>query len=262
MLSSWSPPLLRDRLSRLRVQLRVAGPRWGQLVPPPSQRSGSSCRRHAPRVVSSPPAPRLRTATGSLVYLCPLVSPECEFCGSALPLGSSDECISDECEACGRDCRYSELRWEAEAAQDEYATLAGTTLRNSGVGPTTDWEPPWLAGAWRQPDAPSDPAGEQSPWWTEEGGWRDRHAAATTMVAMAATEAAAAAAAAAPPAAPPAPAPPAPAPAGPTIKWGKAGAGEWQPICTECAPLPCASTSHFKNDDERAWWVGVLGRLN
>ena len=45
----------------------------------------------------------------------------------------------------------------------------------------------------------------------------------------------------------------------PSISWGKPGDNEWQMVdCPQCAPLPCQSTSHFKSDEEREWWVNML----
>ena len=87
---------------------------------------------------------RLRTHGGAdgaisgLIYLAvrsdgqPRAAIECERCGAALP-------ASDKCAGCGLDHRYSAKTQDAiEAAQNEYAALAGQTLWSDGIRPRDD----------------------------------------------------------------------------------------------------------------------------
>ena len=87
---------------------------------------------------------RLRTHGGAdgaisgLIYLAvtadgaPRPAVPCERCGAALP-------ASDKCAGCGLDHRYSAKTQDAiEAAQIEYAALAGQTLWSDGIRPRDD----------------------------------------------------------------------------------------------------------------------------
>ena len=145
---------------------------------------------------------------------------------AALPAGQ------EEC-ACGKDNRYETTFWEvSEAVETAWEELDGVTLVSGGgaVCREDDW-PPW----WPEPPEPlqaKKPPFLSAPGWTAAGGWVARHGGT---------------------AAPTEPAP---------IRWGSAGSGDWQLMpCPQCAPLPCASSGHFKSDEERDWWVKMLGRM-
>mmetsp|Transcript_48177 Transcript_48177/g.151385 ORF Transcript_48177/g.151385 Transcript_48177/m.151385 type:complete len:151 (+) Transcript_48177:78-530(+) len=135
----------------------------------------------------------------------------------------------EEC-ACGKDNRYETSFWEvSEAVETAWEELDGVTLVSGGgaVCREDDWppwpEPPEEAGEDRTPNS--------APGWTAAGGWVARHGGAP---------------------------PTEPAP----IRWGSAGSGDWQLMpCPQCAPLPCASSGHFQSDEERDWWVKMLGRM-
>ena len=182
---------------------------------------------------------RLRThegldgAIGSLIYLSDAAPIACENCGAVLPPGPSDVCGR-----CGRDHRYSGGHWErSEAAQAEYEEAMGRTLWSDGARVRDESEVRWPTAEERERGAPT--------WWSEEAGWKERHAprAPDCGASGALSEAAA----------------PETAPVVPSISWGKAGDNEWQMVdCPQCAPLPCQSTAHFKSDEEREWWVNML----
>ena len=222
--------------SQLHGRLRSA--RQFSLISRPTPAVPIACRWSVAYFTLMPLGPRLRTSTGGLVYLSRSPPPvPCVTCGLPLPAGQ------EEC-ACGKDNRYETSFWEvSEAVETAWEELDGVTLVSGGgaVCREDDW-PPW-------PEPPEgravsrheSQAGEElglehwnlsAPGWTAAGGWVARHGGT---------------------AAPTEPAP---------IRWGSAGSGDWQLMpCPQCAPLPCASSGHFKSDEERDWWVKMLGRM-
>ena len=186
---------------------------------------------------------RLRThegldgAIGSLIYLSDAAPIACENCGAVLPPGPSDVCGR-----CGRDHRYSGGHWErSEAAQAEYEEVMGRTLWSDGARVRDETEVRWPTAEERERGAPT--------WWSEEAGWKERHVGRGRRCLRrerrddgsggGARE------------------------AGPPSRRFRGArqattSGKWSTARFDRAPLPCQSTSHFKSDEEREWWVNML----